>query len=212
MNIKYGCAVLRAIEMEDSELLKYLLNAPEVEASTVGWNMPVSSWQQEQWLKNYRNSSDCMRWMIELENGTVLGMAILSPIDWKNRTGNIGIKINPNESRRIYGDVKDALYGSLRYAFDELGLHRIHAETLSTNIFSLKLTRGMGFVDEGVKRECIFKAGRWHDLVIGGLLEQDFARYPDGAAPWQKKRMDRSKKDDVKKAEAGDEGSDDERA
>lgn len=211
MNIKYGCATLRAIEMEDAELLKYLLNAPEVEVSTVGWNMPVSSWQQEQWMRNYRNSSDCMRWMIELENGTVLGMVLLSSIDWKNRTGDFGIKINPHENRRIYGDVRDAFYGGIRYAFDELGLHRVQAETLSTNVFSLKLTRGMGFVDEGIKRECIFKAGGWHDLIIGGLLEQDFVRYSDGTAPWQKKRAERSKKAGMESAKAGKEVIDDER-
>lgn len=212
MNIRYGCVTLRAIEMEDVGLLKHLLNAPEVEVTTVGWNMPVSTYQQEQWMLNYRNSSDCMRWMIELENGTVLGMAILSSIDWKNRTACLGIKINPNEGSRIHGDVKDAVYGGLRYAFDELGLHRIDAETLSTNFFSLKLTRSMGFTDEGIKRECIFKAGEWHDLIVGGLLEQDFVRYQDGTAPWQRKRMGLGKDTVVAGADSRCGGSSDERA
>lgn len=211
MNIRYGCVTLRAIEMEDLELLKYLLNAPEVEKRTVGWNMPVSSYQQEQWMLSYRNSSDCMRWMIELDNGTVLGLATLNPIDWKNKSACFGIKIRPNEIRRIYGDVKDAFYGVLQYAFDELGLHRIHAETLSTNIFSLKLTRSMGFVDEGIERESIFKTGEWQDLIIGGLLEQDFVRYPDGTAPWQRKRKEKEKKANAKAAATCHEVSSDER-
>lgn len=212
MNIRYGCVTLRAIEMEDLELLKYLLNAPEVETQTVGWNMPVSSYQQEQWMRSYRNSSDCMRWMIELDNGTVLGLAVLKPIDWKNKSASFGIKIRPNEEKRIYGDVKDAFYGVLQYAFDELGLHRIQTETLSTNIFSLKLSRGMGFVDEGIKRESIFKMGEWRDLIIGGLLERDFARYPDGTAPWQRKRKERGEKADARAEAACHEVSTDERA
>ncbi len=200
LNIQYGCALLRAIEREDMKLLKYLMNAPEVERLTVGWNMPVSSYQQELWMKNYSNSSDCdcMRWMIEIENGTVLGMVILSAIDWKNRSAEIGIKINPNERNRIYGDVKDAYYAVLLYAFDELNLHRINSITLNSNVFSLKLSRGMGFVDEGVKRECIYKNGQWNDLIIGGLLQQEFIHYCDGTAPWQRKRLEKEKKSRMK--------------
>ena len=188
MIIRYGCVTLRAIEMEDAELLKYMINAPEVEMSTGGWNMAVSSYQQEQWIKGFRNSSNCMRWMIELEDKTVLGMAVLSDIDWKNRFAESGIKINPGEKNRIYGDVKDAYYGMLLYAFDELNLHRIQCHTISTNVFSLKLSRSMGFVDEGIKRECVYKNGQWYDLIARGLLKQEFIHYPNGTAPWQKKR------------------------
>ncbi len=187
MYLKYGCVKLRAIETEDQELLKLLINSPEVEQTTVGWNLPVSSYQQNKWQSNSSNSMDCIRWIIELENQTVLGMISLMDVDWKNRSANINIKLNPYEKNRIRGDAKDAYYAVLSYAFDELGLNRIEHNTLEYNFFSLKLSRSMGFVDEGIKRKCIYKFGKWHDLIVGGLLNEEFKRYDDGTAPWQNK-------------------------
>lgn len=188
MYIKFGYATLRAIEESDADLLKRMINSPEIEENTLGWSLPVSSFKQEQWIKNFSNSMDCIRWMIELENGTVLGMACLTDIDWKNRFASIGIKIDIEEKNRMYGDVKDAYYAVLLYAFDELGLNRIEAATLDYNIFSLKLSRSMGFVDEGIRRKKYYKNGQWHDIIVNGLLKEEFVHYEDGFAPWQKKR------------------------
>ena len=189
MNIKYGCVILRAIEEKDIEILKFMMNEPSIEHDTVGWNFPVSSYQQEKWTKDFSNSMSCMRWMIELDYGNTIGMISLQDFDWKNRKATVGIKINIKETNRIYGDTKDAYYAVLLYAFDELGLNRIENSTLDYNIFSLKLSKSMGFVDEGVQRKAIYKFGKWHNLIIKGLLSEELIRYEDGNAPWQIKRV-----------------------
>ena len=166
-----------------------MMNEPSIEHDTVGWNFPVSSYQQEKWTKDFSNSMSCMRWMIELDNGNTIGMISLQDFDWKNRKATVGIKINIKETNRIYGDKKDAYYAVLLYAFDELGLNRIENSTLDYNIFSLKLSKSMGFVDEGVQRKAIYKFGKWHNLIIKGLLSEELIRYEDGNAPWQIKRV-----------------------
>lgn len=188
MNIRFGCVTLRAIDMQDLDLLLMLMNSPDVERTTVGMNYAVSSLNQEEWMRGFHNSDGCLRWMIELENGRTLGMISFTDIDWINRSASIGIKINPEERERIRGDVKDAMYAAHAYAFDELNLERLESATLDFNIFSLKLSRSMGYVDEGIQRKKIFKNGKRHDLVIGGLLREEFVRYEDGRAPWQVKR------------------------
>lgn len=186
MNIKFGCAMLRAIELEDIRLLQHLMNDPGVESMTVDMHYAVSAHQEEEWVRKFCNDDRCMRWMITLSNGTVLGMVSLSGIDWINRGASIGIKTGPLEGERMRGDVKDAFYALCRHAFDELNLHRIETATLDYNVFSLKLSRSMGFCDEGIQRKKVFRGGKWHDLVIGGLLREEFIRYEDGCAPWQK--------------------------
>ena len=190
MNLCFGCVTLRAAEMEDLKLLMYLMNSPQVEHMTVGMNYAISSYNQADWIKNFQNTDRCLRWMIELDNGAVPGMIMLTDIDWINRTASIGIKISPLERGRIRGDVKDAMYAVHAYAFDELNLERLESATLEYNIFSLRLTRSMGYVDEGIRREKIFKSGRRHGLITGGLLRSEFVRYEDGSAPWQQKRME----------------------
>jgi len=190
MNIQYGCVLLRPIEMNDSELLQKLMNDPVVERTIVGLNFSVSKTNQEEWMRSYYNSDKQLRFMIELSNETVLGMITLTNIDWINRCASINIKTNPTETKRIKGDVKDAMYAICSYAFDTLNLERIESSTLDFNVFSLKLTRGLGFIDEGLLRHKAFKNGQWHNLILGALLRDEFQRYDDGEAPWQKKRKE----------------------
>lgn len=187
MELKYGNVILRAIEKKDNDLLKLLINSPDIEKMTLGWNMPVSSYMQDKWTENYKNSSQCIRWIIDLSNGVTLGMVILSDIDWKNRMAELGYKINIYEKNRIKSDTKDAIYVVIKYAFYELGFHRLNLKILDYNIKSQKLGISMGFKKEGIIRKCIFKNGKWHDEYIYGLLCSDFINYDDGAAPWQAK-------------------------
>lgn len=186
MELKFGNVKLRAIEKEDCELLKFLMNSAGVERTTVGWNQPISTIMQEKWIEQYTNSDTVMRWMIELDNGTTLGMVMLTDIDWKNRVALIGIKTNPYEKRRLKGDTKNALYAVIKYAFEELALHRIESTILKCNTFSIKLLgESMGFQMEGVQRLKIYKCGMWNDLCCYGLLDKDYKHYDDGCAPWQ---------------------------
>lgn len=185
MELKFGNVKLRAIEKEDCDLLKFLMNSAGVERTTVGWNQPISTIMQEKWIENYIASDTVMRWMIELDNGTVLGMVMLTDIDWKNRSALINIKTNPYEKKRMKGDTKNALYAVVKYAFEELALHRLDSLILKCNTFSIKLCEGLGFRLEGVQKSKIYKCGMWNDLCFHGLLDEDYVHYDDGQAPWQ---------------------------
>lgn len=188
MELKFGNVKLRAIEKEDCKLLKMLMNAASVERMTIGWNQPVSTMMQEKWIEQYENTNTVMRWMIELNNGVILGMVMLTDIDWKNRVAEIGIKTNPYEKERLEGDTKDALYAVIRYTFEELGLHRLDSFLLKKNKFSVKLNENLGFQLEGIQRAKIYKNGVWNDLCCYGFLEENYVHYEDGQAPWQLKK------------------------
>lgn len=185
MILKYGNVTLRPIEKTDSELLQSMLNSPYIETMTGSWNLPVSSYNQEKWVENYRDSLETVRWMIELENGVTLGMVSLTDINWVSRIAYINYKINVEERRRLKGDTKNALYIVVKYAFDEMGLHRIEGDILEYNVMSLKLIKSIGFVEEGIRRLRVLKNGEWRNQVCFGLIDSEFKRYEDGTAPWQ---------------------------
>lgn len=109
MILKYGCVTLRAIELSDKDLLRSMINSPESEIMTVGWNVPISDFAQEEWIRNFRNTRSIMRWMMDLENNVTLGTVDVRDLDWKNRVCCIDYKINVEEQNRIYGDTKDAV-------------------------------------------------------------------------------------------------------
>jgi len=177
MILKNGCVTLRAIEKEDFELLFYLINAPEIEEMIEGWNLPISSDEQKNWIQNYTNTNNNIKLMIELSNGKTIGMIMLTDIDWKNRQAAIGYKISAPAEDRIKGDMKDAINAILTYAFYELGLNCIRSLILEKNIFSVKLAKKLNFQMEGILRERIFKNGIFNNQIMFSILKAEYEAF-----------------------------------
>jgi RimJ/RimL family protein N-acetyltransferase len=68
----------------------------------------------------------------------------------------------------------EALRLSLRYAFDDLGLHKVYLRVLEYNHRARRAYEKCGFVIEGFLREEMRVGGTWHTLVYMGLLRSDF--------------------------------------
>ncbi|MFD0507846.1 GNAT family N-acetyltransferase [Streptomyces chiangmaiensis] len=64
----------------------------------------------------------------------------------------------------------------LRFMFAERRYHKCLAAVLAHNEASLALFRRLGFTEEGRLREHVFFAGRHHDLVMMGMLADEFDR------------------------------------
>ena len=58
MNIHGKKVVLRAMELEDCELVREMFNDPEIEDLVVGWAFPLSSYSQKKWFENNYNSDN----------------------------------------------------------------------------------------------------------------------------------------------------------
>ena len=59
---------------------------------------------------------------------------------------------------------------ALNFAFDILKLHKLNCEVLDFNESVVKLHKKFGFIEEGRKRQQIFKNDRFVDVVMLGLL------------------------------------------
>lgn len=163
---------LRAIEEEDLNFLRDLINDPDIQRLTLGWNYPISEYQQKKWFYNLKENKNCVRWIVDVNNDQVAGMCTLSDIDWKNRVAKIGIKLRKDKKSRGLGTESYKLV--VRYAFEELQLNRIEAEVIEYNEASIALHKRMAFKEEGRKRKCIYQKGRYYDTIIFALLKQDY--------------------------------------
>lgn len=161
------------MEMKDCEMVSEMFNDPELENLVVGWAFPVSRYAQEKWLENHYNDSINLRFVIETEEDGAVGIATLTNIDWKNRHATHGIKLcsKKNRSRGIGTDTVMAI---MRYAFDELDLNRLDGSWFSDNLQSKYMYMKCGWTEEGVRRSYIFKRGKFRDLVVTGILAQDY--------------------------------------
>jgi ribosomal-protein-alanine N-acetyltransferase len=74
------------------------------------------------------------------------------------------------------GLMAEALSAALGWGFEAMKLNRIEAQIHPDNAASLKLARGIGFVQEGRAREAGYWQGEHHDLLQFGLLRRDWER------------------------------------
>ncbi|HET7501678.1 MAG TPA: GNAT family protein [Kofleriaceae bacterium] len=74
------------------------------------------------------------------------------------------------------GYATEAARAAVAFGFQDLGLARIYAQVIADNRASLAVLDKLGMVNEGVKRQHIHKARRLHDVVLYGLLRDEWPR------------------------------------
>lgn len=72
----------------------------------------------------------------------------------------------------------------VRFAFEQLGLHRISLFVLDVNARAQAAYRRCGFTPEGVMRETVLLDDGWRSDIAMSILEADYrAIAPTGATP-----------------------------
>jgi len=183
MNIYGKFIVLRAMQQADMEMIVEMFNSPEIESLVQGWTFPMSLEQQNKWFERNINDQSDFHFVIECPNEGAVGIATLKDIDWKNRRAGQGIKIRSSKYR-ARGIGTDTVMAIMRYAFDELGLHRLDSGRFEDNIASRKLYEKCGWHTEGRRREYIYKNGSWRDWVYMGILESEYRKLIEETRYW----------------------------
>ena len=172
MNILGQKVVLRALEEADMPYLLDMINDPEMEYMVVGWSFPNSSNQQKAWFERVDGDNKNLRFAIEYE-GHFVGVSTLVKIDWKNRSADHGIKLHQAAPKGV-GIGTDAVYATMKYAFEELQLNRLYGSILDYNVASQKLYAKCGWKAEGLFRQSIFKRNEFHDEIPMAILKEDY--------------------------------------
>ncbi|MEP0804797.1 MAG: GNAT family N-acetyltransferase [Chloroflexota bacterium] len=108
------------------------------------------------------------------EDDRLLGKAIISRIEWSNGNGWIELGIGAADDRRKgYG--AQALQLLLRFAFAELNLYRVTARVQEYNEAAIALLKKFGFTEEVRRRQALDRDGRRWDLLVFGLLKDEWA-------------------------------------
>jgi RimJ/RimL family protein N-acetyltransferase len=62
----------------------------------------------------------------------------------------------------------------LRFAFRELNLHRVELEVFEFNPRAAHCYEKAGFQHEGIRRQALFRNGRYHDAHQMAILQEEF--------------------------------------
>jgi hypothetical protein len=103
----------------------------------------------------------------------LVGFVRLDHIEWNNGTGTVTLGIgDPSDRGRGYG--RETLGLILRYAFGELNLYRLTADTFEYNECALRFLECAGFHVEVRGRQAIHRDGRRWDVIKLGLLREEW--------------------------------------
>jgi ribosomal-protein-alanine N-acetyltransferase len=106
-------------------------------------------------------------------NGAIIGSINLSQI-FRRGFQNAYLGYYVGERYAGHGYMSEAIRLILRYAFNDLKLHRLEANIQPGNVASLALVRRAGFVLEGYSRRYLKISGRWRDHERWAILLEDW--------------------------------------
>lgn len=166
---------LRALELTDVEKLTEWRNNTEITSPLGGNTYFVSSLRETEWLKSViLNDNNNIRLAICLtENNLHIGNINITSINWINRSGEFSIMIG-DKNQWSKGLGTEATRMMLRYAFAELNLHRIFLTVRFDNTHAIELYSKVGFKQEGVLRESLYKNNKYIDMILMSILKDEF--------------------------------------
>jgi ribosomal-protein-alanine N-acetyltransferase len=83
---------------------------------------------------------------------------------------NLGYSVDA--SRQGQGLMREVVQAGIAYMFDTMGLHRIMANHMPSNLRSAKLLQSLGFEREGYARSYLQIAGQWQDMVLNARINE----------------------------------------
>lgn len=122
------------------------------------------------WLKQFADNNGFNAGIVY--KGELVGSIGLHNIDWHNRQTSIGYYLA--ESAQGHGIMTRTVQGVLNYIFYELGLNRAEIRCGEKNEKSRSIPERLGFAMEGKIREGEQLYGRFHDLIVYGMLAADW--------------------------------------
>jgi ribosomal-protein-alanine N-acetyltransferase len=163
--------LLRQIRQEDRAQVYAALSNPRVIAHYgISYESEAATQEQIDWYRQMEQNQTGYWWAICEAHApaTLLGSCGIYEIDTYNRNADLGYWLLPEYWGS--GIMHECLLSVLRFAFDELHLHRFEAEIEPANIASAKLVQKLGFEWEGRRREVARRDDSFLDLNYYALL------------------------------------------
>ncbi len=170
----------------DGKLVHLTLFDPETDAELVSsWNRDSEysrlldadaayMWTPKQLKEWVEKEKELYFFIIRtLADDKPIGLIDLSGFSWTSRNAWVGIGLGEREYwGKGYGS--DAMRVLLRYAFEELNLHRINLDVFEYNERAIRSYLKCGFVEEGRARQALRREGRRWDMIFMGVLKSEW--------------------------------------
>ncbi len=168
---------LRALEKEDAKKCAQWLNDPEV-IQFLYMNSPLSLAMEEKWFEAQLAKSPLEDQVLAIEvlqndQWVYVGNTGLNKIEPVNAQAEFGIFIGEKEFWNR-GVGKEAARLIVKHGFEDLNLNRIYLYVFEGNKRAISAYNAVGFVEEGVLRNAVYKNGQFNNMLIMSILHSEW--------------------------------------
>lgn len=168
--------ILRPVELSDAPTLTRWMNDP-VTRLYLTRRLPLTELNEKSFIEKISTLSVAPSSIVliieDKECRKPVGVMGLHDIHWINRKAVTGTVIG-EESYRGKGYATDAKMILLKYAFEDLGLHKITSHAFAANQKSIDYSKRCGYKVEAILRDEIFHEGTWVDMVSLACFYDDW--------------------------------------
>lgn len=175
MKIRGDRVSLRPITKSDARLLLNWRNSRHVAINSLSRHK-ITYAEHIKWFSKLLKDKASIGYIITINSDNKpIGRVGLRNIDLTHKMAELEKMIGEKEFQGL-GFATEASKLLLTYAFAKLGLRRIYAKILPYNLANIKVNKKLGFRIEGILRKHAFIKNKHFDIVLMGLLKEDFVK------------------------------------
>jgi len=166
---------LRPLELDDLNLCQKWMNDPAVRRF-ISPVRPLNQLAERAFLEELHKRPDDIIMAIVLRDADRhIGNTGLHHTNHVDRMAEFGIAIGETDCwQKGYGTEATRLM--VDYGFNTLNLNRLYLRVHADNPRGVATYERVGFRKEGLMRQARFHDGRYHDVILMGLLREEFQR------------------------------------
>lgn len=166
-----GKVYLRLMTPEDTDDIVRWRNSDSVRTNFI-YQKLFTRQSHEQWIETMVNTGKVVQMIICMcENDAPVGSVYIRDIDTTHHKGEYGIFIG-EESARGCGIGTAAAKLMIRYAFEELQLHRLFLRVFADNAQAMGSYEKAGFVKEAYLKDDVCIDGVYRDIVLMAVINE----------------------------------------
>ncbi len=130
----------------------------------------------EQLAKHIEPNSRKVFKVVETKENNIIGHCELNNIDKRNKSARISRLLIGNPKSRNKGFGKKMIQTLLKYAFEELHLHRIDLGVFDFNKGAIRCYKQCGFKTEGLLRDSFVIENQFHSVYNMSILKPEWIK------------------------------------
>lgn len=164
---------LRELQRKDIPAINSWRNSEELISNLGAPFRFINQEVDEKWFDSYMQMrSNAVRCAIITEEcDDIIGLVSLMDINYINRSATLHIMIGNSEQGKGAGTF--AVKAMCEHAFKNYGLNRIELDVLADNKRAQHVYEKCGFIQEGIKKQAVYKNGVYKDMLFYAKLNNN---------------------------------------